>query len=233
MELFIKLVLSAACLSAMVLGLKMVLKKVKQYQMMAQEGLIYARTILASLILSFFIWWLIQPDFVSLAMPTAIKLVGTVLFTLGWCLRVIAQIYLGEEWSNGIKPRNNGKIVTRGPYFWVRHPIYASYLLVAPGLFAMTGNLILGGLATTYMVVTLLRIKVEEQLLNSVHPKTYQEYAQITPAIFICRLNFYLRNIEEMAAKEKALFGHTTPETIAEISRTNSKIQALKEKQRA
>ena len=228
MELIIRLVLVAACLLALSLGLKMALKKAGRGRITDREGLTFARTVLATLILCATVIWLIRPEFGSLAFPTAVKAIGTALFIISWSFRVWAQFHLGVEWSNNISPREGGRLVMNGPYRWVRHPIYASYLIITPGLFAMTTNYVLGGLAVAYTLVTLLRIKAEEQRLVEVHKTLYKEYTSSTLALI-----YQLVVLRESCAGnidiEKMLFNRPKTETLTELARLDYELSMCRQ----
>lgn len=66
----------------------------------------------------------------------AIRLAGTVLFTAGLLVAVVARIQLGRNWSDIeaglVKPDH--ELVARGLYRYIRHPIYAGDLLLLFGL---------------------------------------------------------------------------------------------------
>ena len=73
-------------------------------------------------------------------------------------------------------------IIRRGPYRFIRHPMYAAALLfIWAAVLSHTSLLNLGiGLAVTVVVV--LRVVVEERLLRKRYPE-YGEYALSTKAL--------------------------------------------------
>ncbi len=92
---------------------------------------------------------------------------------LGLLLAVWALAALGR--SFGVAPADRG-LVVRGPYAWVRHPMYlgelASYLAFCLAWPTVENFALLAALAAT----VLLRIRWEEALVAG-----YRAYAQVTP----------------------------------------------------
>ena len=75
-------------------------------------------------------------------------------------------------------------LVTRGPYRWVRHPLYASYLLFDGALVAGAGNVIGGALWLAELALLSLRARREEKLLEAFEP-FYRFYKASTPYLLI------------------------------------------------
>ncbi len=70
--------------------------------------------------------------FLPLAMETANALwIGKALTTAGLALCMWGFVMLGQ--SFGVSPADRG-LVQRGPYRWLRHPIYAGELIAIAGL---------------------------------------------------------------------------------------------------
>jgi protein-S-isoprenylcysteine O-methyltransferase Ste14 len=86
--------------------------------------------------------------------------------------------HLALNRSFGIVPANRG-IMNGGPYQYVRHPIYASYILVQGGyvLNQFSSHNLIVFLAGT--IFNVLRILQEERLLSE--DEKYEEYASKTP----------------------------------------------------
>jgi isoprenylcysteine carboxyl methyltransferase (ICMT) family protein YpbQ len=94
----------------------------------------------------------------------ALATVGLVFELCGVMLTQVARVYMGR--SFGILPANRG-IVSKGPFRWVRHPIYFGWLVLSIG-YAMSypnpRNIILIVAALPFMV---WRIDQEEAHLSA------------------------------------------------------------------
>jgi protein-S-isoprenylcysteine O-methyltransferase Ste14 len=109
---------------------------------------------------------------------------GIVLEILGVGLSQVARIYMGR--SFGILPGNRG-IVSKGPFRFVRHPIYAGWFLLTAGYllsYPSRANLFIMIATLPFMM---WRISLEEELL--VDDPEYREYeARVTfrliPGVF-------------------------------------------------
>lgn len=115
---------------------------------------------------------LVQP---SNATPVAPAAVGVSLLLLGLITQISAKLALAR--SFGIVPANRG-VKIGGPYRYVRHPMYAGYLMVHVGFLTLTPslwNLAVYGIALAAQVVRLL---AEERLLEG-DPK----YAEFETAV--------------------------------------------------
>jgi protein-S-isoprenylcysteine O-methyltransferase Ste14 len=98
--------------------------------------------------------------------------VGLATQVVGMTLQLVAKLALGR--SFGLLPAARG-IVTRGPYRWVRHPIYSGYLIAHIGFLASNfslRNLLV--LASLY-VAQVWRMHREEAVL--VADASYASYA--------------------------------------------------------
>jgi protein-S-isoprenylcysteine O-methyltransferase Ste14 len=91
-------------------------------------------------------------------------LVGRPLQMVGAALAVLGASFLGR--SLGLVAANRG-VRTRGPYRWVRHPMYVSYLITNIGYclsYPTVGNVAIGMLTAAAFVA---RALAEERLLES------------------------------------------------------------------
>jgi len=90
---------------------------------------------------------------------------------------------LGKQWS--LLPRivEEHGLVEAGPYSVVRHPIYSAMLgmLLSTGL-AFGPSLAVVVAMALYIVGTILRIRMEERLLNQTFGEQYALYSRRVPA---------------------------------------------------
>src|SRR5579871_5437936 len=59
----------------------------------------------------------------------ALKALAAVLFYIGLAIAVWARLNLGKNWGMPMSETDRPRLVTTGPYRWVRNPIYSGLLL--------------------------------------------------------------------------------------------------------
>jgi protein-S-isoprenylcysteine O-methyltransferase Ste14 len=113
----------------------------------------------------------------------AVWLTGCVLTGAGLLTAVWARVTLGTNWSATVTLREDHQIVERGPYRFVRHPIYTGILLMIAGTAVVVGSL--GGIIATAICFFghWWKLRVEEALLLKHMPDTYQAYRRRTKAL--------------------------------------------------
>lgn len=72
---------------------------------------------------------------IALAGPwrTAGVVIGLVLVVAGVVFNVWGRVLLGSSWANQIRIYEDQRLITRGPYAVVRHPLYASLVWIFVG----------------------------------------------------------------------------------------------------
>jgi protein-S-isoprenylcysteine O-methyltransferase Ste14 len=139
----------------------------------------------------FLVWF--QPPWKPFLPPVAV-LSGSVgiaisAFTLAlavgsvW-LTASAVRTLGRQWAVAARLIEGHKLVTAGPYRFVRNPIYTGMLgmLVATGL-AMEHWTALIVAVVLFAVGLVIRVRSEEKLLRAAFGKEFEDYAQRVPAV--------------------------------------------------
>lgn len=112
-----------------------------------------------------------HPAVVSFWIGIGLLVIGVAL--RGWCFWA-----LGPNYKRGVIVSPDQTLVTRGPYRFMRHPYYASGLLIAIAVGAVFGNwLSLGILAAFVGAIFAWRIRVEERALFSMLGERYRAYA--------------------------------------------------------
>ena len=108
-----------------------------------------------------------------------VLLLSSVLMLAGMAWSVASIAYLGRCF--GILPEARG-LVTRGPYHWVRHPLYLGELTAAFGWVIATLSPALCALFLVVCGLQYWRILMEEDALSRVFPE-YRDYARRTSRI--------------------------------------------------
>ncbi len=117
--------------------------------------------------------------FLPAALPRGYEMqsAGLLLILLGMLVRLWARAALRADYQGNLQARPGQRLVTGGPYRWIRHPGYAAFLLMALGL-AVGFSSIAGLLGTTAFFIGLrYRIQVEEELLGRTFGEEYAAYA--------------------------------------------------------
>jgi protein-S-isoprenylcysteine O-methyltransferase Ste14 len=110
-------------------------------------------------------------------------LAGLAIGVVGFAMAFWARTLLGGEWSSSVALKAGHRLITIGPYAWLRHPIYSGLLL------AMVGTAIAGNQLRMYIAVPVAfcafwyKSRLEERLLLQVMGAPYQQYQQRTRAM--------------------------------------------------
>ncbi len=110
---------------------------------------------------------------------------GLALMAAGIALREWAVLALGRHFSVVVALEADHRLVTAGPYRWLRHPAYTGGLIATNG-FALA----LGSWLSLIPIVAILlpafayRIRLEEQLLLAAFGDTYRTYMSRTWRLF-------------------------------------------------
>ena len=115
----------------------------------------------------------------ELAVPEPFRWAGLGLVVGGVAFAAWAAITLGRHFDIEVEFHAGHEVVRRGPYAFVRHPVYSGLALHLLGACLATGNLLL--LAGTLLVAIpafYLRASVEERLLRRELGPAYDDYAR-------------------------------------------------------
>lgn len=104
----------------------------------------------------------------------AIALVGTLLFA--W-----SHYALGKNWSSRLEIREEHRLVTEGPYAFIRHPMYAALLFISIGLGLLAANWMVAiPFPLSVLLLYLIRVPSEEAMMLEHFGEAYREYCQRT-----------------------------------------------------
>jgi protein-S-isoprenylcysteine O-methyltransferase Ste14 len=110
---------------------------------------------------------------------------GMVLFAvIGLSFTWWARIYLGRLWSSGVTRKAHHRIVDRGPYGVVRHPIYAGITLAALATAILRGTVV-GVMGAALMILgCYIKARLEEHFLREqLGAEAYDAYARRVPML--------------------------------------------------
>ncbi len=120
---------------------------------------------------------LARPIFVLSPTFRAICVVVTI---LGLLFAVWARLALGANWSGTITIKTNHQLIRRGPYRWIRHPIYTG-MLAALLATAITQGLLSGAVGFAFVFIALFRkARREELFLSQEFGEGFAEHRQHT-----------------------------------------------------
>lgn len=108
---------------------------------------------------------------------------GVAVTALGLALAIWARRTLGSNWSSSPTLKQGHELVQRGPYAFVRNPIYSAMLLMLLGTSIFVGRT-RAALALPLAVLGLwIKLKQEEALMLRRFPETYPSYRRRVKAI--------------------------------------------------
>jgi len=110
------------------------------------------------------------------AYTPALGLAAGAITALGLFIAVWARFTLGANWSGTVTFKENHELITRGPYAFVRHPIYTGMLAMLLGTALINGHA--GGFAILVFATIMLWLKArdEERMMIKHFPDTYPPY---------------------------------------------------------
>jgi protein-S-isoprenylcysteine O-methyltransferase Ste14 len=110
----------------------------------------------------------------AVAINAEVMALGLIILNVAALFAFWSHHALGQHWSGDLETKTGHELVHSGPYRWIRHPQYSSYILISLGLFFATGNWLVSALVLSYFVAVAMRSwKEEEMLLN----RLGEEYA--------------------------------------------------------
>jgi protein-S-isoprenylcysteine O-methyltransferase Ste14 len=112
-----------------------------------------------------------------------IAMSGCLLALAGAVLACSARAMLGDNWSVAVQLKQAHELVERGPYRWVRHPIYSGLLLAFLGTAVLIGE-VRGLLALVIIAASFwYKLRIEERWLGEQFGAAYSDYKSRVKAL--------------------------------------------------
>jgi protein-S-isoprenylcysteine O-methyltransferase Ste14 len=131
--------------------------------------------------------YLINPAWMAwaqISLPAWVRWVGAVVMIA--CVPFIYWLFssLGNNVTPTVAIRKEHTLVTRGPYRWIRHPLYTFGFLAFVGLSLLSANWFIAAAVLFGLAVILARTRIEEQRLVDRFGDDYRAYMQRTGRYF-------------------------------------------------
>ena len=101
----------------------------------------------------------------------------------GMVVMLWARSVLGSNWSGSVTFKENHELIERGPYTYVRHPIYSGALLMLVGATIFWGTMNIFVVFALCLIGLWYKSRIEEKLLIEHLPAAYAEYKKRTKAL--------------------------------------------------
>ncbi len=153
----------------------------KRTNMDSQEKLLLAVLTAGGLLLPLIYIFTNILSFANYDAPLWITILGMFITTVGLYFFWRAHADLGQNWSSSLDIHNQHKLITKGVYQRVRHPMYSASWLMYLGQALFLANWVagLGGLIG-FGLLYFLRVPKEEQMMLKQFGDEYQHYVATT-----------------------------------------------------
>lgn len=109
--------------------------------------------------------------------------IAALLTLAGLAIAIWARVVLGGNWSGTIAFKQDHELIQRGPYAWVRHPIYTGLLLMTLGTAVESTRLAAFIFLGVLFVLLALKARAEERLMMRHFPEAYAQYRRRVRAL--------------------------------------------------
>jgi protein-S-isoprenylcysteine O-methyltransferase Ste14 len=113
----------------------------------------------------------------------AIQNLGIAVMLAGCAFATWARFTLGRNWSGTVTVKENHVLITRGPYAWVRHPIYSGVLCMLLGTVLVVGTFEILLAIAGVLFALYLKLRVEEQFMVETFGEQYTSYRRRVKAL--------------------------------------------------
>jgi len=101
----------------------------------------------------------------------------------GFTIALWARIILSKNWSASVTVKENHELIKRGPYSFVRHPIYCGIFLMFLGAVIWYGRVVGFVLLAAFFIRFWFKAIDEENLMMEHFPNDYPQYKKKVKAL--------------------------------------------------
>lgn len=109
---------------------------------------------------------------------------GLLLVVLGYAGTLWSYVAMGDAWRIGVDTKEKNVLISRGPYRWVRHPIYSFQIVMLAGVAVLLPTPVSFLILTTHYMCVIIKASDEERHLTAVHGEAYRDYLARTGSLF-------------------------------------------------
>ena len=124
--------------------------------------------------------WMVYPAplrWAGFALPGALRWLGAALVAAGALLVFWTNRSLGPNFSSTLILRDGHQLIERGPYRYVRHPMYTSFVIMVTGMLLLSANWIVGAAPLVFLALLMaVRTPREERMLLGRFGDEYRRY---------------------------------------------------------
>jgi protein-S-isoprenylcysteine O-methyltransferase Ste14 len=91
---------------------------------------------------------------------------------------------LGAGFAFSVSPQEESRLVTTGPYHWVRHPLYTAFSIEAVGISLVMASWFVGLMSILLWGLLVYRTRSEEHKLVERFGDQYRGYIKVTGRFF-------------------------------------------------
>jgi protein-S-isoprenylcysteine O-methyltransferase Ste14 len=127
--------------------------------------------------------WVASPAFAFAEYPLRIGplVAGVMCFVIGLWLFYRSHADLGTNWSITLEIREEHRLITRGVYRWVRHPMSSALILYSVGQALVIPNWVAGpSNLVAFALLFALRVGPEERMMAQQFRDEYAAYTERT-----------------------------------------------------
>jgi protein-S-isoprenylcysteine O-methyltransferase Ste14 len=114
---------------------------------------------------------------------SVIAVLASLLTLAGLLFGIWARTTLGGNWSANVVFKEGHELVLRGPYRYVRHPIYTALLLMLLGWVVLRGTPMAWLLFVIVSAGLWVKLRMEEQMMTRHFPEEYSRYKSRAKAL--------------------------------------------------